>query len=111
MILRTWRGAVRAEDADEYGRYVDATGLTAYSKTPGNLGAAMVRRPSPDDGGATTEFLVLSYWESMDAVKRFAGPTPETAVFYPEDERFLVRRDLTVDHYEVDVRRDSATAR
>ena len=72
MIARTWRGAVRAEDADEYGRYIDATGLSAYAKTPGNLGAAMVRRPSPDDGGATTEFLVLSYWESMDAVKPVA---------------------------------------
>jgi hypothetical protein len=41
----------------------------------------------------------------MDAVKRFAGPVPEKARFYPEDDAYLVRRDLTVDHFEVVVRR------
>jgi len=47
----------------------------------------------------------VSFWDSMEAVKRFAGPVPETAVFYPDDERYLVRRDLSVDHFEVVVRR------
>jgi hypothetical protein len=37
----------------------------------------------------------------MDAVKAFAGDDPERAVFYPEDDRFLIERDLTVAHYEV----------
>jgi heme-degrading monooxygenase HmoA len=57
-----------------------------------------------------TELLVVSFWESMDAVKRFAGPRPDQAVFYPEDEQYLVRRDLAVDHFEVVVRRDSRQA-
>ena len=38
----------------------------------------------------------------MDAVKAFAGDDPSAAVYYPEDERFLVERSSTVDHYQVD---------
>jgi heme-degrading monooxygenase HmoA len=105
MIARTWRGVTRAADAHRYADYIEATGLKAYGETPGNLGAVLLRRPVDDASGAATEFLVVSFWDSMDAVKRFAGPTPETAVFYPEDDAFLVRRDLSVDHYEVVVRR------
>jgi heme-degrading monooxygenase HmoA len=105
-IARTWRGVVRASDSDRYAAYVEATGLRAFSETPGNLGALLLRRPLRDaNDEATTEFLVVSFWDSMDAVKRFAGPQPEQAVFYPEDERYLVRRDLAVDHFEVVVRR------
>lgn len=46
--------------------------------------------------------VMFSLWDSMDAVRRFAGDDPEIAVFYPEDDRYLVDRDLTVRHYEVD---------
>jgi heme-degrading monooxygenase HmoA len=106
MIARTWRGVVRASDSDRYATYVEETGLRAFSETPGNLGALLLRRPLDDaNKEATTEFLVVSFWDSMDAVKRFAGPRPEQAVFYPEDEQYLVRRDLSVDHFEVVVRR------
>ena len=45
--------------------------------------------------------MIVSLWDSMDAVRRFAGESPERAVFYPEDERFLVARDEQVTHYEV----------
>jgi heme-degrading monooxygenase HmoA len=105
MIARTWRGVTRAADSDRYAEYVEATGLTSFAETPGNLGALLLRRPVSDGADANTEFLVVSFWESMDAVKRFAGPVPERAVFYPEDERYLVRRDLSVDHFEVVVHR------
>lgn len=43
----------------------------------------------------------MSFWESREAIDGFAGQDIEKAVFYPEDERFLVERDLTVRHYEV----------
>ena len=105
MIARTWRGVTRAADADRYADYVEATGLRAFAETPGNLGALLLRRPVEADGAPGTEFLVVSFWDSMDAVKRFAGPEPSKAVFYPEDDAYLVRRELTVDHYEVVVRR------
>jgi hypothetical protein len=45
---------------------------------------------------------MVTLWDSLEAVKAFAGDDHETAVFYPEDERFMVQRDLTTAHYEVD---------
>jgi heme-degrading monooxygenase HmoA len=108
MIVRTWRGATRAADADRYAEYIDATGLRAYSETPGNLGSLMLRRPAEVDGEPAAEFLVVSFWDSEAAIQRFAGTNPSQAVFYPEDEAFLVRRDLTVDHFDVVAHRRGA---
>jgi len=97
ITARIWRGAVRQQDGDAYARYMEKTGLTEYRKTPGNLSATMLRRDLED----RTEFVMYTTWESMDAVKAFAGDDPERAVFYPEDDRFLIERDLTVAHYDV----------
>jgi len=97
MIARIWKGAVAKADGDEYARYIEETGFAAYGDTPGNRGAWMLRR----DSGELTEFLTLSFWESIDAVKAFAGEDYEVAVYYPDDERFLVERDDTVAHYEI----------
>jgi heme-degrading monooxygenase HmoA len=97
VIARTWRGAVRREDADAYVEYVQATGIPEYRATPGNRGAWILRR----DDGELTEFVTLSFWDSLEAVRRFAGSDPERAVFYPEDDRYLVERDLRVTHYEL----------
>jgi heme-degrading monooxygenase HmoA len=97
VIARIWRGAVRRKDADRYVDYLRETGLPAYRATAGNRGAWILRR----DEGETTEFVTLSFWDSMAAVERFAGPDPRRAVFYPEDDRFLVERDLDVAHYEL----------
>ena len=97
MIARIWRGAVRREDSEEYVDYLRSTGLHEYGASPGNRGAWILRR----EAGERTEFVTLSFWESMASVEGFAGPDPERAVFYPEDERFLVERDLAVAHYEL----------
>jgi heme-degrading monooxygenase HmoA len=97
MIARIWRGTVRAADADTYAAYIGETGLAEYARTPGNRGAWMLRR----DVGDLTEFLTFTFWESLDAVKAFAGEDYETAVYYPEDDRFLVERDTTCAHYEL----------
>jgi heme-degrading monooxygenase HmoA len=97
MIARTWRGAVRHEDRDAYAEYMQDTGVAGYVATPGNRGVWMLRR----DRGAVTEFVMFTLWESMDAVRAFAGDDPETAVFYPQDDRFLVERDLVSHHFEV----------
>ncbi|HEV8125046.1 MAG TPA: antibiotic biosynthesis monooxygenase [Gemmatimonadales bacterium] len=97
MIARTWRGAVRAADADRYLAYLEETGLASYRSTPGNRGATVLRRILGDE----CEFLILSLWESREAIKAFAGEEISVARFYPEDDQFLVNRDLTVNHYEV----------
>jgi heme-degrading monooxygenase HmoA len=97
MIARIWRGATRAEDAEAYVRYLQETGFRAFRETPGNLGALGLRRIV--DGNA--EFVVVSFWESADVVRNFAGDQIDRAVFYDEDDRFLVERDAHVSHFEV----------
>jgi heme-degrading monooxygenase HmoA len=97
MIARIWRGAVAQADGDAYAEYMQNTGVAGYVKVPGNQGVWMLRR----DVDAKTEFVMVTLWESMEAVERFAGPKPEVAVFYPEDDRFLVERETVASHYEV----------
>lgn len=97
MIARTWRGAVRAEEAEAYATYVQATGLRGYASTPGNQGAWLLYRVDGD----RAEIMTMSLWDSMDAIHGFAGEDVERAVFYPEDDRWLVDRDLVAHHWVV----------
>jgi heme-degrading monooxygenase HmoA len=97
VIARIWRGAVRREDGDAYAEYIERTGVVGYTSTPGNRGVTMLRREVED----RCEFLMLSLWDSIDAVRAFAGEDYETAVFYPEDDRFLIDRDEKSSHWEV----------
>lgn len=98
MIARIWRGWVATDGADAYVAYMAATGLPGYRDTPGNLGAHMLRRDLPD---GRTEVVMASFWESMDAVRAFAGDDVERAVFYPDDVEHLVAAEDTVKHYGV----------
>jgi heme-degrading monooxygenase HmoA len=100
VIARIWRGVTRAEHVDEYLDYLERTGLGEYRDTPGNLGVTVFRRVTDD----RAEFVLISYWESMDAVA-FAGDDPERAVYYPEHDRYLLEKTPTVDHFEVPVDR------
>lgn len=97
MIARTWRGATRAEDAAVYAEYIRTTGIAEYAATPGNRGAYLLYRIEGD----RAEILTLSIWESLEAVRGFAGDDIDRAVFYPDDDRYLVERDLTAQHYVV----------
>lgn len=96
MIARIWRGTVREADQDTYYEYLKKTGLKEYAETPGNRGVHTLRRVA----NGQCEFLLLTLWDSWEAIKAFAGPDPEKAVYYPEDDRFLVDRGPQVLHYE-----------
>jgi heme-degrading monooxygenase HmoA len=98
MIARTWRGWVRSEDRAAYIDYIERTGMAEYRRTPGNEGAWMLARDLAD---GRTEIVTFSLWASVEAIRGFAGEDIERAVFYPEDDRFLVDRETTVTHYEV----------
>jgi len=98
MIARSWRGAVKSADAEAYAAYIDETGMQEYANTPGNRGAWMLTRELEGD---LTEFVTFSLWDSIDAIKAFAGEDYATAVFYPKDDRYLVERDSTCNHWEV----------
>jgi quinol monooxygenase YgiN len=97
MIARTWTGEVSAADADAYEAYMNETGVAGYLATPGNRGVYMLRR----ELGETTEFVMFTVWDSEDAIRAFAGDDIGVARFYPQDDRFLVRRDTFAVHYTV----------
>ena len=97
MIARVWHGWTAREDADAYVGYIGDTGLRESRALPGNLGAMILRR----DDGERTEFKTVILWDDLDSIRAFAGDDLERAVFFPEDERFLVERDKHVVHYEV----------
>jgi heme-degrading monooxygenase HmoA len=97
MIARTWRGWTRTSDADAYVEYLRMTGMREYRETPGNRAAYILRREEED----RTEFVTLTFWDSIESVKGFAGEDIERAVFYPQDDRFLLDRETSARHYEV----------
>jgi heme-degrading monooxygenase HmoA len=97
MIARIWRGAVQLDDAAAYADYIRETGFAEYAQTPGNRAAWLLRR----DTGDRCEFITLSLWDSVDAIRAFAGNDIEAAVLYPEDERYLIGGESTVTHYQV----------
>src|SRR5688500_2066481 len=97
MIARIWRGVVRREDAVAYANYIASTGIAEYKSTPGNQGAWMLRR----DDGDRSEIITFSLWNSRQSSRAFAGEGIDQAVFYPDDDRFLIERDLSERRCEV----------
>jgi heme-degrading monooxygenase HmoA len=101
VIARVWRGWTAADRTDEYVGYLNRTGVPDLRATPGNAGVYVLHRDVVDD---RSEFVVLSLWDSREAIVAFAGEDIEVARFYPQDDDFLVEREWTCAHYEVDVR-------
>jgi antibiotic biosynthesis monooxygenase (ABM) superfamily enzyme len=99
VIARVWRGATRAEDADAYAAYLEETGMRSARALPGSRGTLVLRRRDGDQAAFETILL----FDSLDDIRSFAGDDIERAVFFPEDDRYLVERELGVSHYEVDV--------
>ena len=97
MIARTWHGAVRSPDADAYHRYLLDSGVPDLRNTPGNRGVYVLRRVE----GAEAHFFLISLWESLEAIRAFAGGEVERARYYPEDRRYLLALEPRVTHYEV----------
>ena len=97
MIARLWHGAVPEEKGDAYLDYLHRTGLPDYRATPGNRGVQVLRRTE----GGRTHFLLVTLWESWDAIRAFAGDDVERARYYPEDADFLLELEPRVTHYEV----------
>jgi antibiotic biosynthesis monooxygenase (ABM) superfamily enzyme len=99
MIARVWHGATAAEDGDAYAAYIEESGMTSARQIPGSRGTLVLRRTDGD----RTEFQTVLLFDSLEDVRAFAGDDIEKAVFYPEDDRYLIERDLGATHYEVDV--------
>lgn len=92
-----WHGAVPSGKAEAYHAFLQRTGMKDFSLTEGNRGAFLLTRREGD----TTHFYTLSFWEDMDAIRRFAGDKPEKARYYPGDADYLLDQELLVAHFEV----------
>lgn len=97
MIARTWNGRVPTAKADAYQSFLERTGLADYAKTPGYRGVLVLRRA---DGDAT-RFTLTSFWDSVDAIRRFAGDDYERARYYDDDDAFLLEKEPFVVHADV----------
>jgi antibiotic biosynthesis monooxygenase (ABM) superfamily enzyme len=102
VIARVWNGATRADDGERYAEYLEQSGMTTARDLAGVRGTLVLRREH--EGRA--EFQTILLFDSIEDVTAFAGEQHERAVFFPEDDAYLVERDLEVRHYDVDLRLD-----
>jgi heme-degrading monooxygenase HmoA len=94
-IGRVWHGWTRPEEAARYETLVSDEVLPSMEKLDGFLGAQMMRRDEPDE----VEFLVITEWESLDAIKGFAGEDYEKTTIPYDAEQLLARFDEGPLHY------------
>lgn len=97
VIARMWRGVTEKSKADGFLDYMMRTGVRDFRVKEGNRGVYVLRR----DGKGRVEFLMISLWDSVSAIRKFAGEEIDRASYYPEDEKFLVKLEPNVKHYRV----------
>ena len=97
MIARHWRGWTERQNADAYEDLLKQKVLPELKKLEGYRGGYVLR----NDGPREVEFVVVNLFDSLDAVKRFAGPDYSTPVFEPEATRLLSRIEPRATHYDV----------
>lgn len=104
MIDRIWHGWTTPADADEYERLLREEILPSFADADndGYRGARLLRRPD----GEAVEFVTILRFDSVEAVKRFAGDDYRTAHVPPEAREVLDRFDDRARHYEVREERD-----
>ena len=97
MIVRMWHGRTHKEKAGACMEFLKSKAIPDYQSVEGNLGLTFLKR----DEGDITHFLLMTYWNSFESIKKFAGSNPEVAKYYEEDEEFLLEKELSVIHFEV----------
>jgi len=97
MIGRLWHGRTTRDNADSYQRLLVSDVLPGIERIPGSRGAYLLRREVPEG----VEFVTLTLFDSMDAVRAFAGEDYTKAVIHQEAARLLERFDERSEHYEI----------
>jgi heme-degrading monooxygenase HmoA len=97
MISRQWRGLAQATQAQNYLQHLRTETFPALRKLPGFVSATILSRRL----GAGVEFLVVTQWDSLDAIAGFAGADPEAAVVPAEAAAMMIEYDRRVRHFEV----------
>ncbi len=99
MIARLWHGITPKEKTEAYLQLLNRTGVPDLRATPGNRGVYVMHHIE----GELTHFILISLWDSEEAIRRFAGEDVTRARYYPEDHDFLLELEPIVTHYQVDV--------
>lgn len=94
-IARTWRGRVPTAKADEYARCNYQVGIRPLEEKA--LGVQSLR----EDRAGESEFIIISYWESVEAMARFTGGDPRRAHHLPRDGEFLIELPQSVQVLEI----------
>jgi heme-degrading monooxygenase HmoA len=97
MIGRLWHGWTRPAEADAYEALLRGEVLPGIHRVNGYRGALLMRR----EAGEEIEFVTLTFFDSMEAVRAFAGEDHEAAVVPPKARRLLARFDRRSAHYEM----------
>ena len=97
MIIRMWHGRVDHGKAKAYRQFLIERAIPDYESVEGNLGVKVLERREDD----STHFITMTSWESLAAIKAFAGEDAEKAKYYPEDDGFLLEFEASVVHYDV----------
>ena len=96
MIARLWHGWTSCENADRYQQLVCSEILPSFQRIEGYHGAYLFRKDSENE----TEFVALTFFENLDAVRAFAGDDYQAAVVPDEAKKLLSRFDQRSAHYE-----------
>ncbi|HEX9379411.1 MAG TPA: antibiotic biosynthesis monooxygenase [Gaiellaceae bacterium] len=97
MIARLWHGWTAPQNADAYEDFLRTKMFPSIHRVPGYLGADLLRRAD----GEEIAFVTITRFESLDAVRAFAGEAYEQAVVEPEARELLSRFDARSEHYEI----------
>ena len=97
MIVRMWHGRVPTSKALAYRAFLNERAIPDYRSVKGNISVFILER----EEGEVTHFITMTYWESLDVIKGFAGDDADLAKYYPEDKDFLLEFEPRVEHYEV----------
>ncbi len=97
MIARMWRGYALPEKAEEYVKHLQTSVLPELRQIDGFQEVMLLRQ----DSAQVVEFIVLTFWESMDAIHKFAGEDAEVAVVAPAAQPLFREYDSNVRHFDV----------
>jgi heme-degrading monooxygenase HmoA len=100
VVARTWKGTTKAANADAYVKHLRDKTLPALRAISGHRGAYVLRRSS----GTSTEFTVVTLWDSLDDIRRFSGDDAEAAVVPAEVRALLSAFDDRAVHWDVALR-------
>jgi len=96
-FMRIWKGRVPRSLGDEYEKFLIERAVPDYSSVEGLEGIYFARSDTEEE----TRFILITLWNSMEAMTRFTGGDPYKAKYYPEDDKYLLEKTPNVEIYKI----------